>query len=276
MTGSSFPALLAFAIRRNAFSRRAAALAGLAAFMAMIVAGFRLRGEPPQVDNLPPGVDPQTMFFVRDVIVHAFCEIFVVLAAVAFGTGVWDEERQSDTLQTLLSRPVSRRAYYSVRLFAALLTTLGLVGGSYLTLAFIGSPDLSLTMRLFPAPMLSVLALVPMFALFGILLPRPAICALLWGFFLEVLISNMPGVIKAFTVNYYARSLASAGAADHGLEARHLGVINPSGDMADLVQALQPASAPLAATVLIVFAVVCSVVGTWAVRRASVAPRPSD
>ncbi len=263
---SAAPVLLAFCLARNLASRRAIALSALAAFMIAIVAGFRMRG-----------VRPEIVFFVKDITVHALCEVYAVLAAVAFGTGVWDEERQAGTLETLLARPIGRVQLFLVRLVAAVASTLAIVLVTYAGFAAVGAPDLTLALHLLPAPVLTVVALVPLFAVFGLALPRPAICSLLWGFFLEILIANMPGIVKALTVNFYARSLVAAAAAQHGIDPADIGVITPTGDVADLVAAeLPPFSAPVATAVMIGFALVCTALGARLARRASVAARPGD
>lgn len=258
-------ALFGFCLRRAVLSRRALALVILAAFMAVIVAGFRIRG-----------VRPETAFFVKDVVVHALCEVFVVLAAVAFGTGVWDEERQAGTLETLLSRPLGRVRYFTLRLVAALLTTVLIVGLTYVAMAVAGAPDAQLAWQLLPAPLFTALALMPLFALFGVVLPRPAICALLWGFFLEILIANMPGVIKGMTVNFYSRSLVASAAKSAGIDPASIGVITHSGDVAELVSELEPVSGATAMAVLGGFGLLCAVLGALASRRASVVARAGD
>ena len=60
-----------------------------------------------------------------------------------------------------------------------------------------------------PGVFAGTLAFAALFHLFGALLPRPSIVALLYAFFFETLLSELPipGTLKRLSINYYVRCL---------------------------------------------------------------------
>ena len=73
------------------------------------------------------------------------------------------------------------------------------------------------------------LAFAALFHLFGALLPRPSIVALLYAFFFETLLSELPipGTLKRLSINYYTRCLLYSAARGRGRAGRVVVVVRP-------------------------------------------------
>src|SRR5581483_1911172 len=68
-----------------------------------------------------------------------------------------------------------------------------------------------------PAILYSTLAYLGLFQLLAVLLRHSTVVALIYAVFIEMLLGNMPGIVKRLAVNYYGRSLMYALGATDGL-----------------------------------------------------------
>lgn len=157
--------------------------------------------------------------FARWLVFMIFVSFVMPLLSLSFATDALGSERESGTMVWLLTRPMPRPAVYLAKFAALLPWSLGLnlVGFALLCLAG-GRPGL-LALRLFwPSVVWGALAFSAIFHLMGAYSRRPAIVALVYAFFLEVLFGNLPGYLKRISVSFYVRCMMYDAAADYGLE----------------------------------------------------------
>jgi hypothetical protein len=118
----------------------------------------------------------------------------------------------------LLTRPLSRPAIYLAKFVAVLPWCLTLnVGGYALLCLFAGRPGATAFRLFWPAVFWATLTFAALFFLMGAFFRRPAIVGLVYSFFLEVIIANMPGTLKRLSIGFYARCLMFESAAEKGL-----------------------------------------------------------
>ena len=95
---------------------------------------------------------------------------------------------------------------------------LGLVVGSYWLYCRLAGEVGQIAFPLYlPALVYMTLAYVCLFHLFAVTFRHSTIIALIYALFMEVLLGNMPGIVKRVAVNYYGRSIMYAAGADEGL-----------------------------------------------------------
>jgi ABC-type transport system involved in multi-copper enzyme maturation permease subunit len=166
--------------------------------------------------------------FTRGFIFLLFFTFLVPIWSLAFATEAFGGERESHGMIWLLTRPLSRPAIYLAKFIAVLPWCIGLnVGGFALLCALAGRPG-PIAFRLFwPAVLWSSLTFCALFFLFGAFFRRPAIVALVYSFFLEVIIGNMPGTLKRASVGFYARCMMFDEAAERGISPDNPVVYDP-------------------------------------------------
>ena len=82
------------------------------------------------------------------------------------------------------------------------------------------------------------MAFSALFYLAGACFRRPAVIAIVYSFFLETLLGNMPGYLKRVSIGFYARSMMFEAARGYGLQPEKPSVYLPvSGTTAALVLA---------------------------------------
>ena len=69
-----------------------------------------------------------------------------------------------------------------------------------------------------PSVLFGSLAFCALFFLFGTFFRRPAIVAIVYSFFLEVILQLMPGTLKRVSIGYYVRCMMYEEAGSRGLE----------------------------------------------------------
>jgi hypothetical protein len=112
-----------------------------------------------------------------------------------------------------------RPAVYLAKFFALLPWTLGLnLGGFGLLCLASGQPGW-LAFRLYwPAVLASTLAFSSLFYLMGAFFRRPAVAAIVYAFFLEVIFGTMPGYLKRISIGFYARCMMFDAASAFGIQ----------------------------------------------------------
>lgn len=146
--------------------------------------------------------------YSRWVIFAMYLGFVLPLFTLAYASGAIGGEREGGTLIWLLTRPLPRWAVYLATFFGVLpwclivnglgLLLLGLAGGElgHRAVAAYGSTIV-----------LGTVALASLFHLIGALFRRPAVVGLVYIFFFETLVANLPGSLKQLSLNYYIRSL---------------------------------------------------------------------
>jgi ABC-2 type transport system permease protein len=158
------------------------------------------------------------LLFSRGVMFSLFVSFLLPLWSLSFATEALGGERESRSMVWLLSRPLPRPAIYLAKFVGLLPWCLGLnLGGFALICLAAGEPG-RLTFRLFwPAVLMGTLAFVALFHFIAAWARRPTVVALVYSFFLEVLLGDMPGLMKRVSISFYTRCLMFDAAADYGL-----------------------------------------------------------
>src|SRR5437588_1461905 len=168
------------------------------------------------------------LVFTRGFIFLLFFSFLLPLWSLSFATEALGGERESQSLIWLLTRPLSRPAIYLAKFVAMLPWCLALnLGGFALLCAVAGRPGPIAFWLFWPAVLWASLTFGALFYLFGAFFRRPAIVAIVYSFFLEVIVGNMPGDLKRFSIGFYARCMMFEAAEQHGLQPDNPVVYDP-------------------------------------------------
>ena len=147
-----------------------------------------------------------------------FASFVVPICALAYGTASVGGDREDRTLVFLLVRPIPRALVLLAKFTATLPLVLGLVVGSYWLYCRLAGEVGQVAFPLYlPALVYMTLAYVCLFHLFAVAFRHSTIIALVYALFMELLLGNMPGIVKRVAVNYYGRSIMYAAGAAEGL-----------------------------------------------------------
>jgi ABC-2 type transport system permease protein len=148
-----------------------------------------------------------------------FLSFLLPLFNLSFATEALGGERENNSLIWLLSRPLPRPAIYLAKFMALLPWTLGLNLGGFALLCLAGGEAGRLAFRLYwPAVLAATLAFSSLFYLMGALFRRPAVAAIVYAFFLEVILGNMPGYLKRVSIGFYTRCMMFDAAFSFGVQ----------------------------------------------------------
>src|SRR5262249_10552724 len=135
--------------------------------------------------------------FSQGIIFSVFATFFLPLFCLTFATEGLGRERESGSLIWLLTKPLPRPAIYLAKFLAILPSALALCVGGFAVLCAAAGPPGRLAFALFwPAVVAGTFAFCALFHLLGAWLRRAAVVAILYAFFLETLMGNMPGYLK--------------------------------------------------------------------------------
>jgi len=152
-------------------------------------------------------------------IFQIFISFLLPLWSLSFGTEALGGDREGHNLLWLLTRPLPRPAIYMAKFVALLPWTLALnLGGFTLLCVAAGQPGLQALRLFWPAVLCSTLAFASLFHLIGAYFRRPAIIALLYAFFLETIMGNMPGYFKRVSISFYTRCMMYDAAGTFGVQ----------------------------------------------------------
>lgn len=156
--------------------------------------------------------------FNRQVTTGLFLPIALPLIALAYGSTVLGREREDRTLVFLLVRPIPRPLMLLTQFAAALVCTEA-VALSFLWIlgAAAGPEGVRSATLASPAVALTAAAYTALFLLISVMFRHAAVWSLLYAFFVELFLGNMPGIIKQISLNFYGRSLIFAAGKPHGL-----------------------------------------------------------
>jgi ABC-type transport system involved in multi-copper enzyme maturation permease subunit len=157
-----------------------------------------------------------------------FQSFLLPLWTLSFATDALGSERENRTLIWLFTRPLPRPAVYLAKYVAALPWCLGLnlLGFAGICLAA-GEPG-RLALRLFwPAVVWGTLAFAALFHLIAAAFRRPAVVGLIYAFFFETLVGDLPGDLKRMSLSFYVRSLMFDATTPLGLAPDQLTVYAP-------------------------------------------------
>jgi hypothetical protein len=168
------------------------------------------------------------VLFSRWVMFSLFLSFLLPLWSLSFATEALGGERENRSVVWLLTRPLPRPAIYLAKFVGLLPWVLGLnLGGFGLICLAAGEPG-ALAFRLFwPGVLASSLAFAALFHLFGAAFRRPTVVALVYSFFLETILGDMPGLMKRISITFYTRCLLFDAAAGYGLTPEKPAVYQP-------------------------------------------------
>jgi ABC-type transport system involved in multi-copper enzyme maturation permease subunit len=156
--------------------------------------------------------------FSHWIVFSIFATFLLPLWCLSFATEGLGREREAGNLIWLLTRPLSRPSIYLAKLVAVLPWSLGLSLGGFAVLCWAAGPPGWLAFRLYwPAVLGGVLAFTALFHLLGAILRRAAVVAILYSFFLETVMGNLPGYFKRLSISYYVRCSMFDRAAAYGV-----------------------------------------------------------
>jgi hypothetical protein len=93
------------------------------------------------------------------------------------------------------------------------------LGGFVLLCAAAGSPGWTALAVYWPAVLCGTLAFSSVFCLVGAVFRQPAVVAIVYSFFLETILGNMPGYLKRVSISFYIRCMMFGEATQYGVEA---------------------------------------------------------
>jgi hypothetical protein len=159
------------------------------------------------------------LVFSRWVVFSIFLTFLLPLWSLSFATEALGGDRESNSLVWLLSRPLPRPAIYLAKFVALLPWSLGLnIGGFALLCVAAGEPGLTAFRLYWPAVLWATLAFSALYYLMGAFFRRPAVVAIVYAFFLEVIFGNMPGYLKRVSIGFYTRCMMFEAAGDFGMQ----------------------------------------------------------
>ncbi len=193
----------------------------------------------------------QTPFFVfsNGLVFALFTSFLLPVLSLSFATEALGGEREGGTLVWLLTKPLSRPAVYLAKFAGLLPWAVGLNLGGFAVLCLLAGPPGRLALRLYwPAVLLGTLAFCALFHLLSALFRRAAVVGLVYSFFLEAILGNMPGLMKRVSLGFYTRCLMFDLAEAYGVRPERASVY-------------LPVSGPTAAAVLVAVTAVLLLAG---------------
>ncbi|MGE0433119.1 MAG: ABC transporter permease, partial [Planctomycetota bacterium] len=138
-------------------------------------------------------------------------QVFCILLSLMYGGTIIGTTSDRHALAYLFVRPIARWKIVAGR-WAGIVAVITAVLWASLAgcWALLGTPGGSqLLLALLLSTLLSAMAFVGVFAVFGVMLARAAVpMALVYGLFYEVLLSWMPALLRKYSVSFYTRSVA--------------------------------------------------------------------
>lgn len=161
------------------------------------------------MDRVRTETRPLAMYS-RWVVFILFLGFLMPIFTLSFATGAIGQDRESRSLVWLTTRPLPRSAIYLAKFLGVLpWCLLFTVGGFAILCALAGDAGKQALPMYLPAIAAGTVAFAAIFHMCGAITPRPAIVGLLYAFFFETMLSELPipGTVKRLSVNYYTRCL---------------------------------------------------------------------
>ena len=196
------------------------------------------------------------LFIFSNFIVFSLFSTFLLpLWTLSFATEGLGREREGHNLLWVLTRPLPRPAIYLGKFLALAPWCLALSLGGFAVICLAAGPMGRLALQLYwPAVFWGTLAFASLFHMLGACVKRAAIVALLYAFFIETIMGNMPGQFKRLSISFYTRCLMFDRAHEFGIRPERPGVY-------------LPVSGTVAWLTLAGVTVFCLVVGAWLFTR---------
>jgi ABC-type transport system involved in multi-copper enzyme maturation permease subunit len=182
-----------------------------------VVAGFR-------------GALAQSGFYVFTwyVVFAVFLSFLLPIWNLSFAAEALAGEREDRSLIWLLTRPLPRPSIYLAKFVALLPWTVSFnLGGFALMCLAAGSPGRMALSLYWPAVLGATLAFSALFHLMGACFRRAAVVAIVYTFFLETILGNLPGYMKRISIGFYTRCVMFDAAEDYGIHPANPGIYLP-------------------------------------------------
>ncbi|MFO0850259.1 MAG: ABC transporter permease [Gemmataceae bacterium] len=146
--------------------------------------------------------------FSRWVVFTMYLGFLLPLFTLAYASGAMGGEREGRTLIWLTTRPLPRWAIYLAKLLGVLpWCLLASVGGFAVLCLCGGELGRRALATYWPAAVAGTVGFAALFQLIGAVFRRPAVVGLVYVFFFETLVANLPGSLKQLSLNFYTKSL---------------------------------------------------------------------
>jgi len=146
--------------------------------------------------------------FTRVMMFSLFLGFLLPVWCLSFATEPLGGERESRSLVWLLTRPIPRWSIYVGKYLALLPWALAFtVGGFGLMCWAAGEPGRKLFPLYWPAIAMGTLAFTSLFYLISAATRWPTVVGLVYCFFLETMLGDMPGLMKRISVSFYVRCM---------------------------------------------------------------------
>jgi ABC-2 type transport system permease protein len=153
--------------------------------------------------------------FSRWLVFLLFLGFLLPLWNLSFATSALGSDRENRSLIWLMTRPLPRSGIYLAKFLAVLPWCLALNLGGFVLICLCGGATGRQALALYwPGILAGSLAFAAVFHFIAALFPRPAVVGLLYAFFFETILSELPvpGTVKRLSINYYTRCLMYSGA----------------------------------------------------------------
>lgn len=152
--------------------------------------------------------DWEFLHFSRWVVFGMYLSFLLPLFTLAYASGAIGAEREGRTMIWLFTRPLPRWAVYLAKFLGVLPWCVLAAAAGLIALGLAGGPvGRTAVAAYWPAALGGAVAFAALFHLIGALFRRPAVVGLVYVFFFETLVANLPGSMKQLSLNYYVRSL---------------------------------------------------------------------
>jgi ABC-2 type transport system permease protein len=157
--------------------------------------------------------------FANWMVFTIFLSFLLPIWSLSFATDAFGNELEGGTLIWLMSLPLPRPAIYLAKFVALLPVTLAFNFGGFALLCLAAGTAGHRALQLFwPSVLWGSMAFTSLFHLMGASFRRSAVTALVYSFFLETILGNMPGTMKRISIGYYVRCMMFEEAQAYGLQ----------------------------------------------------------
>jgi hypothetical protein len=158
------------------------------------------------------------LVFSRWAVFSVFLSFLLPVWSLSFATEALGGDRESRNLVWLLSRPMGRPAIYLAKFAALLPWALAFnLGGFGLMCLVAGRPGWFAFQVYWPAVAGASVAFCALFHLMSAVFRKAAVVAIVYSFFLETILGNMPGYLKRVSIGFYTRCLMFESAEGYGV-----------------------------------------------------------
>lgn len=157
--------------------------------------------------------------FTRGIMFSLFIGFLLPVWCLSFATEALGGELESKSIVWLLTRPLPRWSIFVAKYVAMLPWALAFsVGGFWLMCQAGGPPGREAFAIFWPAVVGGTMAFTSLFHFFSAATRRPTVVGLVYCFFLETLLGDMPGLMKRMSISFYVRCLIFDRASQFGIQ----------------------------------------------------------